>query len=150
MNFTSCTPIPLFSPCLCTCLPPLQLFQTKKKKKSHCGCCGMSQCVPQYTFLFTHLHLQMFIAMNHWSHSRHLASVTLSILDPHRDPSWISCCCHVLWRSSSFGSVGLASSCFLAVDRWVRHWIWAQVVADLVSMPVLPHLHKAENLVSTD
>jgi hypothetical protein len=36
-----------------------------------------------------------------------LASATLSILDPPKDPSQISFCCPVLWRSCSFGSVGL-------------------------------------------
>ena len=40
-------------------------------------------CVPQYIPLSTHLHLQMFIAMSHWSGSRPLASATLSIVDPH-------------------------------------------------------------------
>lgn len=49
----------------------------------------MSQCVPQYIPLSTHLHLQMFIAMSHWSGSRPLASVTLSILDPHQGSSHI-------------------------------------------------------------
>ncbi|EDL88936.1 rCG42394 [Rattus norvegicus] len=27
-----------------------------------------------------------------------LAPATLSILDPHQDSSWISCCCPVSWR----------------------------------------------------
>ena len=40
--------------------------------------------ITQYTLLPTHLHLQMFIAMSHWSGSRPLASATPSILDPHQ------------------------------------------------------------------
>lgn len=39
----------------------------------------MSLCVPQYVSLSTHLHLQLFIAMSHWSGSRSLASVTINI-----------------------------------------------------------------------
>ena len=45
-------------------------------------CHRVSQCVPQSIPLSTHLYLQMFIAMSHWSGSRSLASVTPSILDP--------------------------------------------------------------------
>lgn len=37
-----------------------------------------------------------------------LASVTLSILGPHRGSSQTSCCCPVSRRSCSFGSAGLA------------------------------------------
>jgi hypothetical protein len=37
------------------------------------------------------LYLQMFIAMNHWSGLRPLSSATLSILDPPKDSSPISC-----------------------------------------------------------
>lgn len=39
--------------------------------------------------LSTHLYLEIFIAVSHWSGSRALASTTLSIPDPHRDSSWI-------------------------------------------------------------
>jgi hypothetical protein len=49
----------------------------------------VSQCVPQYTLLSTLPYMQMFIAMSHWSGSRPLASVTLSILDPHQGSSHI-------------------------------------------------------------
>ena len=45
-----------------------------------------SQCAPQYSPLSTHLHLQMFIAMSHWSGLRPLAPATPSILDPLRYP----------------------------------------------------------------
>jgi len=38
----------------------------------------------------THLCLQIFIAMKHWSGSGPLASVTPSILDPHQDFSSLS------------------------------------------------------------
>jgi hypothetical protein len=59
--------------------------------------------------------------MTHWSGSRPLSSAT--ILEIHWDSSWISCCCPVLWRSCSFGSVGLALSSVLrqllhGIDVW--------------------------------
>lgn len=49
----------------------------------------MSQCVPQYALLSTCL----------WSGSRPMASATLSILDPSKNSSQMSCCYPVLWRS---------------------------------------------------
>jgi hypothetical protein len=98
---------------------PLQLSPTEKKK-SHRGSCSVSQCVPQYTLLSTHLCLQMFIEMTHWSGKSPLASATLSILELHRDSSQTSCCCSMSGRSRSFGSGGLATSCTLTVHLWVR------------------------------
>jgi len=53
--------------------------------------------ITQYTLLPTHLHLQMFIAMSHWSGSRPLASATPSILGLHWYSSKLSCCGPVLW-----------------------------------------------------
>ena len=47
--------------------------------------------VSLYIPLSTHLHLQMFTAVSHWSCLRSLASVTPSILDPHQDSSQLSC-----------------------------------------------------------
>lgn len=41
---------------------------------------------PQSTFLSKQLHLQIFIAVSHWSRSGSLASAALSILDPHWTP----------------------------------------------------------------
>ena len=35
---------------------------------------------------------------------------------------WISCCCLVSWRSSRFGSVGLAPSCSPAIHRRGSCW----------------------------
>lgn len=46
---------------------------------------------------------------SHWSGLRPLVSNTLSILDPHWDSSWISCCCWVTWKSA-----GPVPSCALA------------------------------------
>lgn len=60
--------------------------------------------------------------MSHWSGSRPPASVTLSILDPHRDSSRISCCCPVSRRSYSFRSAGLTLSQAPAGHRWGRCW----------------------------
>ena len=83
----------------------------------------MSQCVPQYIPLSTHLHLQTFIEVSYWSGSRSLASVTPSILDPHWDSSQLSCCCPLSWRSCSFGTVGLALS-------------WVPTLADEIDLGV--------------
>ena len=82
----------------------------------------MSQCVPQYIPLSTHLYLQMFIAMSHWSGLRPLASATLSILDPYWDSSQISCCCPVSWSSCVSGPAGWAPSLAPAVHRWGGCW----------------------------
>jgi hypothetical protein len=57
----------------------------------------VSQCVTKCILLAIHLYLQIFIAMSsHWSGLRPLASVTLSIVDPHLDSCWIFhyCLCH--------------------------------------------------------
>lgn len=53
------------------------------------------QCAMQCALLPKQLFLQSFIAMNHGSGSRPLASVILSILDPHQDSSQRSCYCPV-------------------------------------------------------
>lgn len=93
----------------------------------------MCQCVPQYTLLSTHnKYLYMFIALNHWSGFRPLASTTPLILGSHQDFSRIPYCRPVPWRSCRFGSAGLAPLCAPAVHRWVesrwansKPWIWA-------------------------
>lgn len=48
VNFTLCASIPLNSSFPCTHPPPLQCPPQRKKKKSHCGSCGVSHTV---TFL---------------------------------------------------------------------------------------------------
>ena len=55
----------------------------------------MSQCVLQHTLLSTHLHLQMFSAVSHWSGSRSLASLYYQywIL-----PRTLLCCCPVSYN----------------------------------------------------
>ena len=78
--------------------------KAKHRKTSHHGTCAMSQCVPQYTPLSTHLHLQMFIAMTPWSGMRPLASATLSVLEPRWNSSHVPYCCPVSWRFYSFGT----------------------------------------------
>ena len=108
-------------PALCPCK-----LQTKRKT-SYSGCYTVSRYVVHYTLLST-LYLQILISLSHWSVSRPLASVTLSILDPHLDSSWISCCCPMYWKYYSFGSVGLSLSYVLhqfldGVDVGVgQHW----------------------------
>jgi hypothetical protein len=54
-------PLILYLPSTLATPPP------NREKKSHCESCSVSQCVPQYTFLSTFLHLQMFATMTHWS-----------------------------------------------------------------------------------
>lgn len=54
---------------------------------SHRGNCSVSQCVPLYIPLSTHLPLQMFNVTRHRSGSRSLASVTPSVLDPQNSSS---------------------------------------------------------------
>ena len=124
MNFTSCTPIPLISLSLCIYPPPLQLHLQKKIRYNLKTCLVVEavvwQCATQSTLLSILLCLQMFIAMSHWSGLRPLASATLSILDPHQNSSWISCCCPVSWRSCSFGSTGPSPSCAPGFHQWDR------------------------------
>jgi hypothetical protein len=48
----------------------------------------------------------MFIAIDHWSCSKPLASATLSMTDPQKDSCKIAYCFSVSWRFCSFGSVG--------------------------------------------
>lgn len=101
--------------------------------------------VTQYLILPKQLYLTMFIATNWESSLRSLASATTSILDPHRD-SQASCCClscgdpaamdlqdwplHVVLQVQDEKMLGWANS---------KPWIWASVVAELVSLPAFLH-----------
>ena len=100
VNFTPCIPTPLISPFIPSALTTsLPLKNRKKKNLSktfHYGNCSIHS-VPQYTSLLKHLHLQMLIAMSHWSGLRALAWTTLPILESLWGFSWISCCCLRLW-----------------------------------------------------
>lgn len=61
----------------------------------------MCQCVPQDTLLSTHSkYLYVFVALNHWSGFRPLASTTPLILDSHQDFSRMPSCRPVPWRSA--------------------------------------------------
>ena len=112
----------------------------------------MSQCIS--VCLSTHPHLQMFIVMSHWSGSRALASVTPSILDPHLDSSGLSCCCPedpeaLIQQAWPFLESQRSTN---DVDlEWVNSesWIWACVVAELVSMSALLYQHHPGKLSST-
>lgn len=69
--------------------------KTKTKHRKHFiveAIISMSQCVPRYISLSTHLHLQMFIAASQWSGLRSLSSVTPSIFDPHWISFWVLPC----------------------------------------------------------
>jgi hypothetical protein len=86
-----------------------------------------------------------------------LTSATLSVLDPHRDSSLISCYCPVSWRFCSFESEELALSCTPTDNRWGKCWggptqcprsgDWE--VVDLISLPVHLCLHQEDQLSST-
>ena len=96
------SPLP-HRPILHTCnLSPTYFFKNVLLEGRVC------QCVPQYTLLSRHRCLQILIAMTCYSHMSPLISATLLKMGPHCD-SWISCYCLVSRRSSSFGSVGLAT-----------------------------------------
>jgi hypothetical protein len=107
VNFTSCNAIPLISPSPQTHPPHLQplsniFFKNVLLEARVC------QSVPQYTLFSRQLCLPILIAMTCYSHMSPLISATLLKMGPHCD-SWISCYCLVSRRSSSFGSVGLAT-----------------------------------------
>lgn len=114
--------------------------------------CRLSPSV--YTLLPKQLFLPVFISMTHWFDLRPLASATLSILDPHGDSSWISCCFPVSWRSCSFGSSEPAPSQAPAVHRWGTQWGGptqspesGTELAELVCPPALPNPgHRASSL----
>ena len=121
-NFKSCTPNPLICLSLCTCPLPLQPGPSKKEKSNlvveAVVCHSVSHSIPfAHTSLFVNIHCNESLVWLKVS-----AFPTLSILDPYQESSWISCCCSVLWRSCSFGSVGLAPSLDSAVHRWGRYW----------------------------
>jgi hypothetical protein len=113
VNFTPCIPTPLISPFIPSALTTsLPLKNRKKKNLSktfHYGNCSIHS-VPQYTSLLKHLHLQMFIAMSHWSGLRPLSSATPSIVNPHWDSSRTSCRCPVSWRCWGFEFAALTLS----------------------------------------
>ena len=73
-------------------------------------------------FFSKHLSLQMCITINHLFYLRPLASAKPSILDPHQDSSWLSCCCPLSERSYSFDSARLALSLVTGIDILGRFW----------------------------
>ena len=86
--------------------------------------------------------------MGYWSVWRPLACVTLSILEPHGNSSWIFYCCPTSWGSCCFGSTVLALLCDPADDRLGKCWyeppqnpILEWEVGDLIIQPELlcPH-----------
>lgn len=97
VNFVSCPTNPTHLP-----IPsklPSTLAPSHQKKKKSLRSCSVSHCVPKCINPFTHLCLQMFITMNHWSVSRPLAST--SLLEPH----WTSFGYPVVVLCYSFGSL---------------------------------------------
>lgn len=94
--------------------------QKKKKHKDYLAVdAEVSQCVPQYTLLITHLCLWMFIAMSHWfGSSLWLLLYTISTWSALELLSDILLS-SVSWRSYSFGSAGLALWCTPALHTWV-------------------------------
>lgn len=56
--------------------------------------------------LFPSIFTRRLIPNNHWSGFRPLVFATPSPLGSHRNSSWTSHCCPVLWRSGSPGSTG--------------------------------------------
>ena len=112
MTFTLQIPIPLTSPSPHPHLPCLPL---KRKKKSSCRSCVTVCPTINHTSLLENVHCTESLV---WFQAS--GSSTLSILDPHRDSSQISCCCPVSQRSCSFGSAGPTPSYSPAIQRWGR------------------------------
>lgn len=87
--------------------------------------------------------------MSHWSGLRPLASATASILGSYWDFSSLSCCCSVSWRSWSFGSAGLSTSCAPAVHKWGGCWDGSTHSPGLVlTHPAFLHPHYQGKLSS--
>ena len=113
----------------------------------------MSQCVPQYTPLSTHLHLQMFIAMSHWSGSRSLASVT--IINIGSSPGLLPvdlllpCVMEILqlWISRA---VPFTNDADLEMAQLKVLDLGLGLVAELVSPLALPYPHHQGKLSCTD
>jgi hypothetical protein len=97
---------PSYLPSALRNFPPRENKQTNKQtnkvlpwnlKCHHDTMCHRAHPLPK------EFYWQVLIAVSYWSVFWPLASVTLSVLDPHSDSSWISCCCPLLWSSCSFG-----------------------------------------------
>ena len=117
------------------------------------ACHSVSHSISLCPHIFT---CKCSFAMSHWPGLRSLAFVTLSILDPYwNSSSGLSCCCPVSWRSCGFGFSGLSNT--PPVHRWgkvlvwtdSKPWIWAWVVSELVSLPVLLYLYLQGELSDT-
>ena len=148
-------PIPCYLPFSIATSPTKQTQATtnKTQKTSHHGSCSVSQCVPQYFPLSTHLHLQMFIAMSHQSGSRSLAFVTPqywifmgtplgypAVALSHGDP--------VAWNSMSGPFMNLNCSQMIQIWEWAnseprnrvqvvaKHWL-SLIYANREHSPIL-------------
>lgn len=78
-------PVPSYPPSTLQTISQIENVQANKRKKTtyiapHHENSSVSQCVPQYTSLYTHLHSKVFSVINHWSGLRSLAFVSPSVL----------------------------------------------------------------------
>jgi len=108
VNFTSCIsalltprsphihPLPLQPPC------QNKTNEASKQTATKLSIENITLLKLQYVTVWTTVYpsVQIFIVMSHWSGLRSLASVTLSISDPHWGASWLSCCL-MSWRSKA-------------------------------------------------
>jgi hypothetical protein len=153
VNFTSCIPVLLISPSPMSTLHPCNLHPQNKthlkqrtKQRKH-GSCSVSQCIPQSIHLSTHLHLHMFIAVSWWSGSRSLASDsydTINIGSSLEGISMLFCCIMEIlqpWDSRTGPFVHPDHLQMIQILGWTysKPWIWACMVAELVSPPALPY-----------
>jgi hypothetical protein len=100
--------------------------KTNKNPKPSChGSCIVSTCPTVYSFVQTSL-----LARSQWSGLRPLASVTLSILDPHQDSSLLLLPCIMeilqLWICRTGPFMHPCSSLVENMFRWAvsELWIW--------------------------
>lgn len=64
-------------------------------------------------------------------------SVTLSILDPHQNSSWLYLCCPTSWRSCSSGAWELALSRVPNICRW--YWFGTRPISHFCNEIVFEH-----------
>jgi hypothetical protein len=105
----------------------------------------VSQCSPQYTLLFTHLYLQMFIAVSHWSVWDLLHHwYWMLFLTPLRHAVV------ALWHGDSIAlDLQALPLCTLhqfinGIDiGWVNSnpWTWAWVIPEFVNPTAFLHIH---------
>lgn len=108
---------------------PLTLYQPSTLVTSQPE--GEKQNLVEAILFHSILFYPHFTPMIPWSGTRPLACAAPSILKPHWDSSWKSCCCLGSWKSCSLGFVGPACSHAPAGQRWGRCFYYYVCSSDL-------------------